>query len=229
LLLEDRLGDHRQDVGHGGAKLTRLVALVASGLLLWWLAMADPAKRRATYADVLNAPPNTVAEILFGVLHTHPRPAIAHARAASALGIKLGGPFDFGSGGPGGWIFLDEPELHLGPDPDVVVPDLAGWRRDRMPSLPASAAITTAPDWACEVLSPRTQATDRSDKMDIFAREGVGHLWLVDPIARTLESYELEQNRWVRLGSWRGEATVRAKPFDAVELELGALWIQATA
>src|SRR6185503_17557356 len=126
---------------------------------------AHPARQRATYEDVLAAPRNRVAEILFGVLHSHPRPAAPHARAASVLGVRLGGPFDLGEGGPGGWVILDEPEVHLGEH--VLVPDLAGWRRERMPALPEAAYFELAPDWVCEVLSPGTQAIDRADKMPI--------------------------------------------------------------
>jgi len=185
--------------------------------------MADPAKRRATYEDVLAAPPNVVSEIVRGVLHTQPRPAAPHARAASRLGAELGGPFDRGRGGPGGWVLLDEPELHWGDD--VVVPDVAGWRRERMPRVPLDAAFfTLAPDWIAEVLSPRTQAFDRGDKMNVYARESVRHAWLVDPLAKLLEVWRLEHEKWVRLGSWTGEALVRAEPFEVFELELGALW-----
>jgi len=127
-----------------------------------------------------------------------------------------------GRGGPGGWILLDEPELHL--QADVLVPDLAGWRRERMPELPDAAALDLAPDWICEVLSPSTAATDRAEKMPIYAREGVTNLWLVDPIARTLEVSRLEQGRWVLLGTWRDEARVRVEPFAAFELDLAGLW-----
>src|ERR1700744_4250912 len=134
--------------------------------------MADPAKKRATYADLLAAPENLVAEIIHGVLSTQPRPALPHTRAPSRLGAKLGGPFDLGDGGPGGWVILDEPELHLR-DSDVLVPDLAGWRLRRMPRLPLEAtAVELAPDWVCEVLSPSTAATDRADKLPIYAAEG---------------------------------------------------------
>jgi Uma2 family endonuclease len=188
--------------------------------------MAEPARKHATYEDVLAAPPHVVAEIMFGVLHTHPRPAGPHAKAASVLGMDLGGPFDRGRGGPGGWIVLDEPELHLGDD--IVVPDLAGWRRERMPDVTTAAYFTLAPDWICEVLSRSTQAVDRADKMAIYARERVPHAWLVDPIARTLEVYRLQATEWLRLGTWRDDAVVRAEPFDAIELELGALWIRDT-
>jgi len=189
--------------------------------------MGDPAKRRATYEDVLAAPKYVVAEIVGGVLHTHPRPAVPHARASSRLGARLSGPFDEGHGGPGGWILLDEPELHLGSGPDIVVPDLAGWRRERMARVPMQEAfIALAPDWVCEVISPSTQAFDRGDKMDVYARERVRHAWLVDPLAKLLEAWRLEGDKWLRLGTWRGDARVGAEPFDAVELELGALWAE---
>jgi Uma2 family endonuclease len=147
--------------------------------------MGDPAKKRATYDDVLNAPPTMVAEIIDGVLSTMPRPASSHAQAAMTLGEELGPPFKRGKGGPGGWVILTEPELHLGVEPDVLVPDLAGWRRERMPVMPEVAFFTLAPDWVCEVLSPSTQRHDRHGKMPVYQRERVAHVWLVDPIART--------------------------------------------
>jgi Uma2 family endonuclease len=189
--------------------------------------MGDPAKRRATYEDVLAAPPHRVAEVVGGVLTTHPRPATPHARASSRLTGELSGPFDRGKGGPGGWVILVEPEIHLGPEPDIVVPDLAGWRRKHMPRVPMeSAFVTTAPDWICEVLSPSTQAFDRGAKMDVYAREGVVHAWLVDPLAKLLEVWRLEGKRWLRLGTWEGDAHVHAEPFEVFELELGALWAE---
>jgi Uma2 family endonuclease len=189
--------------------------------------MGDPANRRATYEDVLAAPPNAVAEIVGGVLHTQARPGLPHARASSALGGQLDGPFNRGKEGPGGWIILDEPELHLGPEPDIVVPDLAGWRRERMPRVPMDAAyLLLAPDWLCEVVSPSTQAFDRGDKMDVYARERVRHAWLVDPLAQLLEVWRLEGDKWLRLASFQGSALVRAEPFEAMELDLGALWAE---
>jgi Uma2 family endonuclease len=187
---------------------------------------------RATYEDVLAAPKHMVAEVLFGVLYTFPRPAAKHTRATSNLGYKLGPAFDDGSGGPGGWIILDEPELHFGSkdEEDILVPDLAGWRRQRMPEVPDVVFFTLATDWACEVLSDSTRAIDRSEKMTIYARERVSHLWFVDPIARTLEVFQLMTRSakaaatWNLLGVWRDDARVRAEPFDAIELELGSLW-----
>ena len=177
---------------------------------------------RATYQDVLDAPAHQVAEIVDGTLHTHPRPAVPHARASSSLGAKIGGPFDYDAGGPGGWWILDEPELHLGED--VVVPDLAGWRRERMPELPDAAYVTLAPDWACEVLSPSTRKVDLQGKRPIYAREGVGHLWLIDPVDRTLEAFELRDGEWVLIACAQDDEPVSVRPFDAITFSLGDLW-----
>lgn len=184
--------------------------------------MGNVARKRATYQDVLDAPPNVVAEVLFGVLYTNPRPGPAHARTVSVLGMDLGGPFDRGRGGPGGWVLLYEPELHLGED--IVVPDLAGWRKERF-ERPDTAYFTVAPDFVCEVLSRRTEKIDRSDKMTVYALAGVNHAWLVDPVVRTLEIYRRQGNDWLRVAVFRDEANVRAEPFDAVEIELAALWL----
>jgi Uma2 family endonuclease len=181
-----------------------------------------PTRRMATYADVLAAPPHVVAEILDGELVTHPRPAPKHAIAASALGGELAGPWQRGRGGPGGWIFAVEPELHW--RSDVVVPDIAGWRRERLPHLPETAYFETPPDWVCEVLSPSTEKWDRGVKRDIYARAGVSHLWLVDARARLIESFALTEGRWLLLGAAQDEAEARLSPFDAVPLELAALW-----
>ncbi len=176
----------------------------------------------ATYQDVLNAPANMVAELTGGRLHLQPRPASRHARASSVLGIELGGPFDRGRGGPGGWWIIDEPELHLGDD--VLVPDLAGWRRDRMPEFPDAAYFELAPDWICEVLSPSTRQFDLVEKRAIYAREGVQYLWFVDPEAKSLEAFELNDGRWMLTAALRDDQAVRLAPFDAAEFSLGALW-----
>jgi Uma2 family endonuclease len=182
----------------------------------------DRFKRPATYEDLLQVPDHLVAEILDGELHTSPRPAPRHASATSGIGGILHGPFDRGRGGPGGWRILDEPELHLGDD--VLVPDLAGWRRERLPSLPETACFVLAPDWICEVVSPSTASIDRVKKLRIYAREGVGHAWIVDPLARTLEVLRLDGAQWVILATAGGEEIVRAEPFDALDLELSQLW-----
>ncbi|WNG36865.1 Uma2 family endonuclease [Archangium violaceum] len=174
------------------------------------------------------APEEMVAEILDGELYLSPRPARPHANVASNLGILIGGPFKLGRGGPGGWVILDEPELHLGPRPDKLVPDLAGWRRERLPRAvggdDAPAHYGLAPDWACEVLSARTRGQDKGPKMRISAREGVRHLWHVDPLARTLDIFRLDEGQWIPIHSFSGEAKVRAEPFEAIELELALVW-----
>ena len=169
-------------------------------------------------------PEECVAEILDGELFVGPRPRVRHARAASRLGGDLVAFDREGSGGPGGWIILDEPELHLGPRPDKVVPDLGGWRRESMPELPDTAAIELAADWVCEVISEGTEVVDRTKKRRIYAREGVGHLWLISPERRMLEVFRLDAGRWVLVDTFEGEAPVRAEPFDAIELALGRLW-----
>lgn len=184
---------------------------------------SEMAKKPLTYADLEALPPNVVGEIVAGELHVAPRPAMPHALASSSLGYELIGPFQRGVGGPGGWVILDEPELHLGSD--VLVPDLAGWRRERLPrETPRSAAMTLAPDWVCEVLSPSTEALDRAGKLDVYAREGVRHVWLVDPNLLTLEVFRLQGARYLLLGTYTGEATVRAEPFEALALQLRVLW-----
>jgi Uma2 family endonuclease len=176
----------------------------------------------ATYDDLLQVPDHLIAEILGGDLYASPRPALPHAHAASALAGDLHHPFGRGRGGPGGWWILFEPELHL--SWDVFVPDLAGWRRDRLPRLPDTAAMALAPDWVCEILSPSTARLDRAVKMPLYAREGVRHLWLIDPAARTLEVFRLEGTNWLLVGVHAGESVVRVEPFAAIEIELAALW-----
>lgn len=187
--------------------------------------MPAPAVRRATYEDVLNAPPNMIAQVIFGALHTHPRPAAPHTNVSSNLGVVLGSRFRFGQGGPGGWVIHDEPELHLGPEPDILVPDLAGWHRERLAGLPRERPWTgVAPNWVCEVLSPSTQRIDRASKMEIYLREQVSRVWLIDPLALTLEVYRHAGPVWERSAIFEGDATVRAEPFEAAEIELRWLW-----
>lgn len=184
--------------------------------------MTEPAHRAATYEDLLAVPEHLVAEILFGRLVTHPRPAPRHSVAASALGNALGPPFQFGRDGPGGWIFMDEPELHL--NGHVVVPDLAAWRLERMPALPETAWIEIAPDWICKVLSPSTERYDRGDKRIIYAKAAVSHLWHVDPVLRMLEVFERQDGKWLLLDVFHDNAEVAAPPFSDASFQLGRLW-----
>jgi Uma2 family endonuclease len=181
-----------------------------------------PARKRATYADLAALPEHVVGEIIAGVLYTHPRPSPRHARAASRLGMRLGRSFDEGEDGPGGWWILDEPELHLGED--IVVPDLAGWRLETMAELPDASHFETVPDWVCEVLSPSTEADDRAVKMPVYARAGTSHAWLLDPTLKTLEVFRLQGGQWVLVRTFKGDVHVQAEPFEAVALDLSALW-----
>lgn len=181
-------------------------------------------KRRATYDDLLKVPAPMVAEIVDGELYASPRPAPRHAVAATVLVSNLNPPFQQGRGGPGGWWILVEPELHFGED--VLVPDIAGWKRERLARMPEAAYFTLSPDWVCEVISPSTEKLDRVRKMAVYARERVAHAWLVNPLARTLEILRLEGERWVVAASHGDEETVRAEPFEAVAIELPAVWAE---
>jgi Uma2 family endonuclease len=193
------------------------------------MSIAIPAHKPATYADILALPENVVGEIVDGELYVSPRPASPHAMASSVLGEELGPPFRRGRGGPGGWVILDEPEIHI--DGQILVPDLAGWRRERMPVMPDAAYFELAPDWVCEVISPSTGRLDRVKKLPHYARWGVGHLWFVDPLQKSLEIYRLtHRSDGAQLGTWgvvgtHGDAEkVRAEPFEAIELDLALLW-----
>ena len=185
--------------------------------------MSVPLQRPATYEDLCRVPDHLIAQIVQGQLITLPRPAPKHARASSSLGEELVGPFDKGrGGGPGGWWILDEPELHLGED--ILVPDIAGWRRERMPTLPESPYFELPPDWVCEVLSPSTARLDRVDKLPVYAHNGVPHAWLVDPDARTLEVLALHEGHWLVLKAYKDDEAICAEPFDAITFSLAALW-----
>lgn len=165
-------------------------------------------------------------EVIGGVEMMSPRPARRHTGAASDLATFLNFQFGRSAGrwgsGPGGWLILFEPELRLGPD--EVSPDIAGWREERAPEMNSEAAFTTAPDWACEVLSPRTRTWDREKKMPLYARHRVGYLWMVDPVIHELEVYALGRRGWELLAPHSGNQIVRAEPFEAIELDLASVW-----
>ncbi len=180
-------------------------------------------RRQATYDDLLALPPHMIGEILGEDLIVSSRPAAPHARATSVLVGDVVGPFDRGRGGPGGWWIVFEPEMHLGRH--VIVPDIAGWRRDRMPVFPSAPFFTLAPDWICEVVSPGSQRIDRVRKLPIYLEHEVAWAWLVDPIARTLEIFERTIDRWTLFGAHGANEVVRAAPFDAIEIELEGWWV----
>jgi Uma2 family endonuclease len=185
--------------------------------------MLKPADKPATYEDLCALPENLVGELIEGALYAQPRPAAPHAVVATGLVGDLHGPFDHGRGGPGGWVILGEPELHF--ERNVLVPDLAGWRAERLPREAFQGAyFTVAPDWIAEIASPSTSRLDRLLKMPIYARESVNHVWLVDPVACLIEAYARSGSQWTRLGAWGDELDATMPPFDAVPLDLPKLW-----
>jgi Uma2 family endonuclease len=182
-------------------------------------------KTDATYDDLVELPDHLVAEIVDGRLHASPRPAIPHTNSASLLGAILIPAFHQRMGGLRGWWLLNEPELHL--SGDVLVPDIGGWRLERMPKLPTTAAFSVAPDWVCEVASPSTERFDRVEKLPVYAREGVAHVWLVNPLQRTLEVFRRHGPNWTLVVAHGGGGLIRVEPFDALEWDLGSLWDDA--
>lgn len=185
---------------------------------------ANLACQPTLYDELCALPEGMTGEILGGQLHSMPRPSGRHGIAEGALNIDLGGPFNFGRGGPGGWWIIPEPEIHFVRDTEVAVPDLAGWRRERMPKVPDDHRFEVVPDWVCEILSPSTARKDRFVKLPIYAKYGVAHAWLVDPDAHTLEAFELRESRWLLIATLQDDAPVRVAPFDAIEFSLADLW-----
>lgn len=176
------------------------------------------------YERLLALPEHVTGEILNGELHAAPRPSGRHGIVERGLNFNLSGPYDFGRGGPGGWWIIPEPEVHFVRDTVVAVPDLAGWRRERMPSVPEDHRFEVVPDWVCEILSPSTAKKDRTLKLPIYARHGVAYAWLIDPAAQTLEGFELREGRWLLIATLKDDDPVAVPPFDAVEFSLADLW-----
>ena len=192
--------------------------------------MTSIAKRFATEVDIADLPENVVGEIIDGDLVVSPRPGGPHARAASVAGMVIGNPYDLGHGGPGGWWILFEPELHF--TPNIVVPDIAGWRRERMPEIPSDHRFRVAPDWVCEVISPSSASTDRIRKLRIYARAGVQYAWIIDPLSTSLEVYRNVNDTWSLVQGFsaeEGDKLVRAEPFADIELDLTAMWQRSQA
>jgi len=185
--------------------------------------MSEPVRKLRGWKDILAAPEDLKAEVLGGELITSPRPHPRHGRVQAILSAEISGPFDVGRGGPGGWWILVEPDVAFGPH-DIVAPDLVGWRRQRVPAFPDEQPIAIRPDWICEVLSPRTAGRDRTVKADLYLRAGVPHYWLVDPQARILEAFEIQDGRWIRLGAWTDGDEAAIPPFDAIEILVGDLF-----
>ena len=186
-----------------------------------------PPKTEATYADIEALPEHVVGEIIDGELVVSPRPRASHAVTSSTIGMDVGSAFSRKPNGPdrpGGWWILDEPELHFGKQ--VVVPDLAGWRLERMPEVPDVAYFTLAPDWACEVISPQSGRRDRIQKARIYGQNGVQWLWLVEPLEQVVEVLHWQGERWELIDTWGGDDNAaRIPPFEAVAVELERWWL----
>jgi Uma2 family endonuclease len=181
-------------------------------------------KQPSAYGQLMALPENVIGEILNGQLHTQPRPSGLHGTAEGVLSAELLMPFQLGRNGPGGWWIIAEPEVHFIRDIEVAVPDLAGWRREMMPTIPTGHRFEVVPDWVCEILSPSTAKKDRIVKLPLYARYGVAYVWLIDPIQRTLEAYQLQANLWVLIAALQDDAMVCIPPFDATEFPLQGLW-----
>lgn len=186
--------------------------------------MGEPAKQKAIYDDLYKVPENMIGEIIDGELYTIPRPSPKHAKVTSDLGIVIGTSYRFGRGGPGGWIILDEPEIQLGEH--TLVPDIAGWKKERFPSSLITNWIEVAPDWICEVLSPSTMRLDKTKKMPIYAKHNVNYIWLINPSDKTLDVFKLVSGGWHLLNAFVENDKVNAKPFQEIEINLAELWLE---
>jgi len=184
----------------------------------------QPACKPTLYEQLEQLPEGLTGEILNGQLHAQPRPTGPHAHAETELSIDIGNAYGHGRGGPGGWWIIIEPEIHFITDAEVTVPDLAGWRKERMPQIPEGHRFEVVPDWVCEVLSPSTESKDRHIKMPIYAHYGVVYAWLVDPKQRSLEAYALDGSQWLLLGEASGNDAIAVAPYDALKLEPSNLW-----
>lgn len=189
------------------------------------MSAVKPLPQPSLYEQLLALPEPLTGEIIDGVLYSQPRPTGRHGVTEGALNVRIGGPFQFGDGGgPGGWWIIPEPELHFIRDTLTPVPDLAGWRRERMPEIPEDHRFEIVPDWVCEILSPSTAKKDRTQKLPLYARYQVPHAWLVDPLARTLEAFALSKEGWLLIATLKDDDAVCVPPFDAVRFSLADLW-----
>ena len=190
--------------------------------------MPERPRRLATWDDLVRTPDDgRVYEVFDGEIEASPRPSPEHGRTQAVLSGKIGGPYDHDIGGPGGWWILIEPDVMLERH-QIVVPDVVGWKRVRLPDLTAERPIATVPDWICEVISPSDRGRDRVRKADLYLRVGVPYYWIIDPGDRTLEAFEANAGRWVRLGAWTDGDTPRIAPFDAIEFDVAGLFLPLT-
>ncbi len=181
----------------------------------------EAAKTLLTYKDLLGLAEDVRAEILGGAMAMSPSALPRHSLAQRVLGSVIGGPFhdEHDAGGPGGWWIFPEVDVQLGVH-DIVRPDLAGWRRERLQDPWDARPIRVVPDWICEIISPSNGSHDRVTKRALYARYGVSFYWLVDPHQCVLEALQLCDGKWLELGAWDASDAAGIQPFDAVTLEL---------
>ncbi len=182
-------------------------------------------KLRAKYQDIIDLPANLRGEILFGQLHTSPRPSPTHQKAMLKMAFRLEGKWGEDSSGSesGTWVFLTEPELHL--DRHIIVPDIAAWKAYRVgSSFYEKAAIKLVPDWVCEIQSPSTASLDRVAKSRVYHQLKISYYWLLDPVAMTLEVMKYSKPGWTQTGSYCDNDKVKAEPFADLELSLNWFW-----
>jgi Uma2 family endonuclease len=183
----------------------------------------QPVPKSSLYDQLLELPEILIGEIIDGQLHTHPRPGGKHILISSNVGSELHGPFQKGKNGPGGWWILQEPEVHLSLDNEVAVPDLAGWRKERLPEIPESHKFTVIPYWICEIFSPATETFDRQVKMPLYARYAIRFLWLIHPINKTLEAFHLVDTEYSLQGVYKSGDKLSIMPFQDIELKVSDL------
>ena len=181
------------------------------------------AKSISLYEQLEQLPESLTGQILNGQLYTHPRPNGKHILISSNVGAELHGPFQKGKNGPGGWWILQEPEVHLTLNSEVVVPDLAGWKKERLPEIPDTHKFTVIPDWICEIFSPSTESIDKEIKMPLYAKYGVKYLWLIHPIKKSLQAFKLTNNEWILQGTFEGNDAISIEPFDSINIKLNDL------
>ncbi|HEX3763053.1 MAG TPA: Uma2 family endonuclease [Kofleriaceae bacterium] len=187
------------------------------------MSTTKPGPRTPTLADLDALPPGIVGEIIDGVLYTMTKPRMRHQRTTRLIGGTIGAPFDDERDGPDGWWIVTEPGIEL-PNTPEISPDVAGWRRTRMPEMPNDEPIRMVPDWVCEILSKSTRRHDLLVKMPYYARVGVAYAWIMDLEARVLTAQRLESGRWVTIGTYSDETEARLEPFDVVPLDVRAWW-----
>ena len=177
-----------------------------------------------TIADWLAQPEDARLELIDGEFFEKAAPTMDHARAQISIGAFIWGSFDRkpgGPSGPGGWWIGSEVDIAL--DGRGYRPDLAGWRRERMPVLRKERPVTVRPDWICEIVSESNRTTDTVKKLRRYHQSGVPHYWILDQLERTLTVHRNGPDGYLIALRAEAHERVRAEPFDAIELQVSVL------